>query len=372
MACDTGRYMSDPGSNASVCLSCPVGFMSADEGESSCQECQSSVDYQPEPGQASCVACPAHALSVNHHSSCECAIGYYSIPFGDYSLFAELDYDGYTRYMDTHVLSSDESDSDPATTDVDDQNEHLGFWCVPCPEGADCSQPGTSVDNVTVLDGYFLGVEGSGTVFLACLNDACEQGGSCSPGYTGSSCTECDGNDLVLGSEFQCEMCPQVWQMILGLLLGFLCFLAFLYYKMNSQKEGYQSLDVYVKIVVSAFQLNGLALSYAFDWDALMSYYLSSQNQISSLGTAYIKVECFSSGFSGQSYNDEHSSSSLSSSSTATSSESYGSSSDPVNIHPYFSSPFVTESIVYLFAPLFLSFLVFLCTLIYRVIKMWY
>ena len=45
-----------------------------------------------------------------------------------------------------------------------------------------------------------MGLDGIGTTFIACLNDACMDD-DCAEGYTGHSCTECDGDDLVLGQK---------------------------------------------------------------------------------------------------------------------------------------------------------------------------
>ena len=52
-----------------------------------------------------------------------------------------------------------------------------------CPEGANCIESGTVFANVTAQAGYFLGLDGSGTLFIECLNDACDTGG-CAQHYT--------------------------------------------------------------------------------------------------------------------------------------------------------------------------------------------
>ena len=108
----------------------------------------------------------------------------------------------------------------------------------------------------------------------------------------GASCTECDGDDLVLGEDFECTRCLPVWQTVLSLLAGGIIFGLFIAYKLKDRASGYASEDVYLKIVVSAFQLNGLALSYGFDWGELMAKYLQYQGSVSSLGTAYIELQC--------------------------------------------------------------------------------
>ena len=63
--------------------------------------------------------------------------------------------------------------------------QRLGFVCAECPEGAECSRPGTTLDTVTAATGFFKGNDGTGTSFLPCLNEACADAGSCAPGYTG-------------------------------------------------------------------------------------------------------------------------------------------------------------------------------------------
>ena len=65
-----------------------------------------------------------------------------------------------------------------------------------------------------------------------------------------------------------------MWQTIAGLCGGLVVLGAFLIFKMKERKEGYQSENVFFKIVISSFQLNGLALSFAFEWDSLMTEYL--------------------------------------------------------------------------------------------------
>ena len=59
-----------------------------------------------------------------------------------------------------------------------DANEVLGFWCVPCPEGADCEEPGNDIATVGAEEGYFMGLDETGTLFVPCLSDiACDADG---------------------------------------------------------------------------------------------------------------------------------------------------------------------------------------------------
>jgi len=83
---------------------------------------------------------------------------------------------------------------------------------------------------------------------------------------------------------------------VLMLVVGAGLFIAILVFKMNSVKNnGFTEKDVFVKIVVSALQLNGLALYYAFDWDSSMVFLLAAQNQLTSLGTSFVNLKCMSS-----------------------------------------------------------------------------
>ena len=53
--------------------------------------------------------------------------------------------------------------------------------------------------------------------------------------------------------------------------------------------------SVFMKIIMSTLQVNAIALSYSFDWDALMAMFLSGQGQITSLGIAMVQIGCFQS-----------------------------------------------------------------------------
>ena len=46
------------------------------------------------------------------------------------------------------------------------------------------------------------------------------------------------------------------------------------------------------KIIVSSMQINSLALSFTFDFDEVVSGLLYTQNELSSIGTAYFELEC--------------------------------------------------------------------------------
>ena len=125
-----------------------------------------------------CFGCPPNSVSNENTSNCICTEGYYSIPFeNNLHLLQELDPDSYSLYYSTHISNS---------VYEWDANEYLGFWCALCPEGADCTTKGITLDTVLPLPGYFTGIDETGTVFFTCFNsEACLDDGACQHGYTG-------------------------------------------------------------------------------------------------------------------------------------------------------------------------------------------
>lgn len=111
---------------------------------------------------------------------------------------------------------------------------------------------------MSAQDDYFMGVDGTGTQFYSCLNDACsDRSQGCAEGYTGESCTECEPG-LVLAEGFKCEMCPSEVMTILAFLSGLTVFVAYLLYKAKKKQNGEPpSLSgVYTKITLSTFQVS--------------------------------------------------------------------------------------------------------------------
>ena len=150
------------------------------EGSRICEECTSSVDFQPEQGQDTCVACPPHSVAANAHSTCICDVGYYAINCTDdnLQLLLEIDPVTYENYYSLYIVA----DPLPAFN----PNEATGIWCAQCPQGADCRRTGTTLDNVFPLEGYFLGVDDVASAFLVCLNSMCAGEGECVEHYTGT------------------------------------------------------------------------------------------------------------------------------------------------------------------------------------------
>jgi len=57
--------------------------------------------------------------------------------------------------------------------------------------------PGVSLDNIQPQEGYFLPLNGDGTEFYTCLNDACEETGSCVTGYSGLGMYNPDNPEVI-------------------------------------------------------------------------------------------------------------------------------------------------------------------------------
>ena len=146
-----------------------------------------------------CYPCPSNSRSLDYNqivnqTTCLCDYGYYAIPYNDPILLEWMDPEQYALwYYDRH-------NSNPSH----DANADLDFFCVSCPIGADCIRMGTTIQNVTPAEGYFMGFDRTGQFFYPCLNnDAC-LGGFCADGYTGSACTEC--TDGLTQVDFDCVL----------------------------------------------------------------------------------------------------------------------------------------------------------------------
>ena len=281
--CPAGYYLNYTNAESlDECEACEAGTVNTESGSVTCGECQSTMTFQDEAGQDECLSCGHQSVAAGNHTVCECDFSYYAIPFDeDTKDFERLDPEAFALWSETY------------TSGVFDPNEHLGFWCVACPEGANCLQTGTVAAEAEPLDGYFSGVDGTGTSFLTCLSaEACAEGGGCSEGYTGASCSQCE-EGLYLNDTFECTQCPALIVTILLLLAGAIIFILVLVFKMNDVKSGgFTKNDVFIKVIISAFQVNGLALFYAFEWNEYMTNYLWFQNQLTSLGTSFFNLQC--------------------------------------------------------------------------------
>ena len=141
-----------------------------------------------------CYPCPSNSRSeANNQTTCLCDHGYYAIPF-DLLLLHSMDPEQYEMWYIQHAYTSNSSH---------DANADLDFFCVSCPSGADCMRMGTTIQNVTPYEGYFMGFDGTGQFFYPCFNNACYEG-FCAAGYTGLACTEC--TDGLTQVDFDCVL----------------------------------------------------------------------------------------------------------------------------------------------------------------------
>ena len=200
--CASGRFVAAGGSTESSCTACALGRVVPVRGAFSCQECASPTTFVAQTGQATCAACPAHAVAAGNHTTCECDAGFIAIPFGQEQIFRELDLAAYDTYQ---------AAVQAAGNGTDDVNAQLGFWCGACPEGADCRRPGTTLATVRALEGFFAGLDGTNTTFVACLNAACGEGGACKDGYTGSRPCCCSVSLLFADVVLLSFSSPRMW-----------------------------------------------------------------------------------------------------------------------------------------------------------------
>lgn len=131
--CPAGKYSAGPG--AAACAECGPGTFAAASGSTTCTTC-SEGSIAPTAATFECAACPAHAISNPTHTQCLCDVGYYG----------------------TAVEGA--------------------FTCVACPEGADCSQPGTTLETLTALPGWWNPTSGSLQFYRCLLGSHCAGGES--------------------------------------------------------------------------------------------------------------------------------------------------------------------------------------------------
>ena len=241
---------------------------------------------------ATCLSCPVNAISTVNGATCQCLSGYYAIE--DIELFLEVDPNAYEDYINVYVDLASEDWPNPHF----DPNTHLEFWCAQCPEGAECSVPGATLLNITATEGFYLGLDGTGTEFFPCLNDACKAESTCFAGYTGNACVECEEGLVRTPSlDFECSTCPSSFGTVLSflimVLLFGLCFIYIFFRKKARFRVASRELNfVLAKIIISTWQVNSMALIFAFKWDHILTLYFAFQSRLSSLGLAYLDLSC--------------------------------------------------------------------------------
>ncbi len=134
------------------------------------------------------------------------------------------------------------------------------------------------------------GIGGLGASFFQCLNDACGPVG-CADGYTGTSCAECEAG-RVSGENFSCNECPDsiLWT-ISGFIACGLAFVGVIYITRNPNADDFR-IDTFTKIYLSSLQVNSLAAAYAFQWNEIMQTTLQSIGGVTSIGVAYLEIQC--------------------------------------------------------------------------------
>jgi len=175
--CPAGTY-SD--SAATACSSCPVGTFS-DVAASSCSLCP--VGTFSDASATSCTLCPVGTSSATSGAgSCNaCAPGTYADQSGQVSciLCAPGTYSNLTG-ASSCLACPDNSTSSPGQTVCSCNSGYIAktvdgtMQCSLCPEGADCSSPGTTWENVVALPGWWR----SGEQFYRCLLQQSCPGGS--------------------------------------------------------------------------------------------------------------------------------------------------------------------------------------------------
>ena len=94
-----------------------------------------------------CQQCPVDSSSNDQRTNCSCGIGFYAV--FDLDDLEAIDQEAYNDYMTAYGGASD---------DGLNPHDELGWWCAACPDGADCTSSGTTIDNVEPLAGYFVGI----------------------------------------------------------------------------------------------------------------------------------------------------------------------------------------------------------------------
>jgi hypothetical protein len=195
----------------SACYSCPGGTYNPNEGQSTCKLCAAgsysigSADVctecgdgtaQPDTGKSICKTCDTHSTSNFLRTACDCVAGY---------------------YLPNYVEGSGE------------------YNCAPCPDGADCTQPGSTWINLKAQSGYWRSSNSSENFYRCLLSWQCT-GGQATTGATGCAdnrggimCAKClPGYREETGG--QCIACPEggtsyFYMVLIGLAVVFLIWL---------------------------------------------------------------------------------------------------------------------------------------------------
>jgi predicted outer membrane repeat protein len=203
--CNPGKYSNV--SRAIACENCPAGSFTALTSQTACEVCPPGYQCSNgNPGATTKVVCPEGQYTYNNSKTpgaCVlCPANSFSPPTGERTqCLCTGGPPGKGFYMKRLTPADGASFVDST------QPEKLA--CVLCPEGADCSQPGTTIENVKALPGWWPDITRTNSKFIKCLNSACIGGAKvCAPYYFGNLCTRCEKGLTRDDSTFECNFCP--------------------------------------------------------------------------------------------------------------------------------------------------------------------
>jgi hypothetical protein len=217
LACATGRYQELSGqkncsecaegkynpniekTSGDSCESCSKGKYQTATGQSSCSTCEIGDRPVFAANATVCNLCPLNSQTTLDGDGCLCDVDFYAVEWNTTeekptaeNIFQQVDPVGFADYQSDNQAINGQF----AGYDV------LQMFCPKCPEGADCQEAGTTINDVSPLEGYFPGSDNDGiisnVIFVACLNEACVGGVECADDdefcycaedYTGQYCT---------------------------------------------------------------------------------------------------------------------------------------------------------------------------------------
>ena len=255
--CPAGTYTADDGE--STCVPCPLGTHASEAGTGGqCTPCASGryapleglsecficpvTEFQPDEGQAACMACPENTESIfkgvygaDDVAQCQCQAGYYI------------------------------------------EEQVTGVACDACPDGGVC----TGATALPVPARGYWASEDVRTEFFECpALEACPGGAyeTCAEGHTGVQCAEClDGYYLL---DRECRTCPSAGANVAIIIFVCLAFflLAYILYasaKSSRNRANYSvrgGLGQCVAIFVTYCQISAIF----FRWDVSWPSYVES------------------------------------------------------------------------------------------------
>eukprot|EP00808_Paulinella_micropora_P010916 g20679.t1 len=273
-SCPPGTFLNETGGPR--CVNCTAGTFNVQSGQYVCVPC-GTLDFTEKEGQTKCDVCThydSEAIGTEDGRFCECGPNFLALSF-DQAKVSPL----------RHTLSPNRLS--------EDQNK-LGFYCVPCPQGANCSRAGTHLANIQALPGYFKGTDSSNSTFFSCfIPNACSGAAKCVDGYTGPACAQCDVGYVSDGA-FGCNECLPSSQLIpISIAALIFLFLACGFYIRHLVTSSHLLTDTLVKVAISGIQVNIFALNYQFNWESYLDTFLKIEHDIATIGIGYLQLDCY-------------------------------------------------------------------------------